>query len=500
MLAGIVIAGWKIRSFQLAGNLYSDEVWIITTAVSSFPVLLQEITQDWVHPPLFHFIARGWIHLFGLSDVSGRLISMTFGVISIPLIYWLGKQIAGSKTGIIAATLLALSPMHVYHSQYGRHYSLFVFLVMLSMAGFLKVYDQPTNRKYGMFYCISSILLVYTHYFGWLIVFCQFLLFLAGRFTYIRNWSLLQIVMVFSYIPWVYVVLNYLYRTNSSHHFASPFDWIEPPSFLEPLQTLSLFNGTLPFSHQGKIGILFFGSIVLLSLKGLFRENTKNRDVILFLFTCVVVPFVLVFVVSQTVKPIWIARAMLLSIPAYYLLVSIGSQQVKNKLLSFGFILIPLTWMSISTLFFIRSDHRMPFEYIASYLEKESGKAVPILVESTYLMNPIFHYYKGDGVLYELRDNNVSVIPADHKDNLNHILSSKIGIEDRLILVTYTNAGIKMREEILSKYNVEKEKEFIGYGEEGQTRKVTISFYKGNKLNLGSVVTSFRRAFYEKLA
>jgi len=490
VLAGIVIAGWKIRSFQLAGNLYSDEVWIITTAVSSFPVLLQEILQDWVHPPLFHFIARGWIYVFGLSDVSGRLISMTFGVISIPLIYWLGKQIAGSKTGIIAAALLALSPMHVYHSQYGRHYSLFVFLVMLSMAGFLKVYDQPTNRKYGIYYCISSILLVYTHYFGWLIVFCQFLFFLAGRFAYIRNWALLQTVIVFSYIPWVYVVLNYLARKNSSHHLASHFDWIEPPSFLEPLQTLSIFNGTLPVSHQGKIGIFFFGSIVLLSLKNIFRKNIKNQDLILFLFSCVAVPFVLVFVVSHTVKPIWIARAMLLSIPAYYLLVSIGGQQVKNRLLSFGFMLIPLIWMSISALFYIRSEHRMPFENIASYLEKESGKAVPILVESTYLMNPIFHYYQGDGVLYELRENNVSVIPADHKDNLSKFISRKNNREARLILVTYTNVGIKMKEEISSRYNLEKQKDFFGYGEEGQTRKVTISFYKDKKFNLSSVVKS----------
>jgi hypothetical protein len=119
----------------------------------------------------------------------------------------------------------------------------------------------------------------------------------------------------------------------------------------------------------------------------------------------------------------------------------------------------------------------MPYENIASYLEKESGKAVPILVESTYLMNPIFHYYKGDGVLYELRENNVSVIPIEHKDTFSHILSSNNDIEDSLILVTYTNAVRKINEEISSKYVFKKQKEFIGYGEEGQMRKVTISFY-----------------------
>lgn len=489
LLVGITLAGLILRYFHLAGNLYSDEVWIITTAVSSFPDFIQEILQDWVHPPLYHFLARGWIYLFGLSDLSARFISMTFGVISIPLLYWLGKQIAGSKTGLIAAALLALSPIHIFHSQYGRHYSLFVFFVILSMAGFLKVYDQPSNRKYGIFYCISSILLVYTHYFGWLIVLCQLLFFLIGRFSFIRYWAMPQAVICLSYIPWVYVVLKYIAKTRSNHlHLVPHIDWIKPPSILEPLNTLSAFNGILPISHQEKIGILLFGCIVLLSLKNIFLKEIKNRDAILFLFSCIVVPFVLVFVVSRTVKPIWVLRGMLLSIPPYFLLISIGGQQVKNKSLSFGLMLLPLAWISISTMFYIRSDHRMPFENIAHYLENESGKSVPILVENTYLMNPIFHYYKGDGVLYELRENNVSIIPVDHKYNIPHILSNINGTGDRLILVTYTNAKRKMNEEISSKYTFEKQKEFIGYGEEGQKRKVTISFYKEKSGSSGFVV------------
>ena len=471
LLICITLAGLEIRSFQLAGNLYSDEVWIITTAASPFHDFIQEILQDWVHPPLFHFLARGWIYIFGLSDLSGRLISITFGVISIPLIYWLGKQIAGSKTGIFAAALLALSPIHIYHSQYGRHYSIFVFFVILSMVSFLKVYDQPTNRKYGVFYCISNILLVYTHYFGWLMVFSQFLFFLFGRFPFLKHWAVLQVVIYSSYIPWIYIVSKYI--TKVKH-----LDWMKPPSFLEPLHTLSIFNGTIPFSHQKVIGILLFGFFILLSLKNIFREKIKTRENILFLFLCIFVPFVSVFLVSHTVKPIWVTRAMLLSIPAYYLLISIGHQCIKRKMLSYSLMMIPLVWIAISAIFHVRGDHRMPYENIASYLGQESGKDVPILVESTYLMNPIFHYYKGNGVLYELKENNVSVVPAVNKDNIPHILSMNNSIGERLILVTYTDAGKIMKEEIESRYIFDKQKEFIGYGEEGQMRKVIVSFYK----------------------
>jgi len=491
LLVGITLAGLIIRSIGLAGNLYSDEVWIISTAVSPAPDFFREILQDWVHPPLYHFLARGWVYLFGISDLSGRLISMTFGVLSIPLIYWLGKQIAGSKTGFFSAALMALSPIHIFHSQYGRHYSLFVFSVMLSMAGFLKVYDQPSHRKYRIFYCISSILLVYTHYFGWLIVFCQLVFFLIGRFTFIKQWAMPQAVICFSYVPWIYIVSRYISKTHSNYHLPTHFDWIEPPSYLEPLNALSIFNGSIPVSHQGKMSILLFGFIALLSLKNLFRKDIKKiQDSILFLFSCVVVPFILVFVVSRTVKPIWITRAMLLSIPSYYLLISIGGQQVKSKMFSYILMLIPLIWMGISAMFHVRSDHRMPYENIASYLEIESGRGVPILVESTYLMNPLFHYYKGSGILYELRENNVSVVPANHKTNLSQILSSEDRLEERFLLVTYTIVGRKMKEEISSKYIVEKQKEYTGCGEEGQIRKVIITFYKGKKLDDTAAIRS----------
>jgi hypothetical protein len=239
-----------------------------------------------------------------------------------------------------------------------------------------------------------------------------------------------------------------------------------------------MFDGTIPVSHQAKIGIFFFGIIALLSLKNFFLKNEKTNDIILFLFFCVVLPFILVFVFSRMIKPIWITRAMMISLPSYYLLISIGSQQARSKFLSFGLMLVPIVWMGISAMFYIRGDHRMPYENIAGYLERETGKAVPILVENTYLMNPIFHYYKGDGFLYELEENNVSVIPADHKDNISHILSRKNSFEDRLVLVTYTSAEKKMKEEVESGYVFEKQNEFVGYGEEGQMRKVIVSFFK----------------------
>jgi uncharacterized membrane protein len=478
LLIGIFLVGLGLRWLQLSGNLYADEVWIIKTAVSPFPDFVQELKEDWVHPPLFHFLVRGWVYFFGLSDLSGRLVALTFGVLSILLIFWLGEWISGVRTGLVAAGLLALSPIHIYYSQYGRHYSLFVFFVLLSMAAFLKVYYQLDNRRYGIFYIFSSILLVYTHYFGWLIVFCQGFFFLFRRFNYFRHWVVLQAIVILSYIPWIFLVAKFASETVSNQQLVPHISWMERPSLWEPVRTLIWFNGLLPIPHQGVLSFLLLGGISLLSLKGIFRKD-KYREAILFLFSCVVVPFVLVFVVSRTVQPIWILRAMLVSLPAYYLLIALGSQQIGEKA-SFGLMFIPIIWMSLVCLSYLRNEHRMPYEQIASYLESESEDGIPILVENTYLMNPLFFYYKGKGFLYELWESNISVVSDSNKGSLSQI--EKGG--DRLILVTYTPSGQReIQSKLSSTYRVAKRKEFFGYGEDlpgQQLRKVSIFFYEKN--------------------
>lgn len=486
LLLGICLVGLGLRWLQISGNLYSDEIWIITTALSPFPDFLHEIIQDWVHPPLFQFIVRGWVYLFGNGDLSVRFLAVAFGVLSIPLIYWLGKGISGRTTGLLTAALLAFSPVHIYHSQYGRHYSLVVFFVLLSMTAFLRVYYQPRNRGYCVFYIISNVLLVYTHYFGWLIVFCQGLFFLFRRFDHLKQLSVLLFIIVLSYIPWIFLVLKFASLNTSSEQQLVPFiSWVQPPSFLEPLRTLASFNGQLPIPYQGKLGLLLLFGISLFSLRCVFHKD-KYWEAILFLFSCVFVPFVLVFIFSYTVQPIWLLRGMLVCLPAYYLLIALGTQQTRNKKLSIFLMLIPLTWMCLASLFYIQKDHRMPYEQIASYLESESEPNMPILVEKTYIMNPIFFYYKGKGFLYELEENNTSIVPASHKCAFSQILSQIMHGGDWLILVTYTPDEKKIQSELFSSYHVVKQKEFFGYGEEGQIRKVSICFYQKNGRETGS--------------
>ncbi|PWZ67890.1 glycosyltransferase family 39 protein, partial [Staphylococcus pseudintermedius] len=66
--------------------------------------------------PLYYILLRVWMQ-FGTSDAWLRGLSVLFGLGSVFLTYQLGRRLAGEKTGLLAALLLALSPLFINHAQ-----------------------------------------------------------------------------------------------------------------------------------------------------------------------------------------------------------------------------------------------------------------------------------------------------------------------------------------------------------------------------------------------
>jgi len=64
-------------------------------------------------PPLFLYLQALSFLLFGPTEVAARLPSLVAGVISVPLIYGLGRSLYGRGVGLLAAWLLAVSPFAI---------------------------------------------------------------------------------------------------------------------------------------------------------------------------------------------------------------------------------------------------------------------------------------------------------------------------------------------------------------------------------------------------
>lgn len=83
--------------------------------------------------PLYFVLARAWVITFGSSVEILRSFSAVLGVISLPLVFLLSRELFGRRLEAwIAVGLLAVSPIHWIYAQEARQYLLWVDLVILS--------------------------------------------------------------------------------------------------------------------------------------------------------------------------------------------------------------------------------------------------------------------------------------------------------------------------------------------------------------------------------
>ncbi len=89
------------------------------------------------HPPLFHVLMNLWISWFGVGETAIRSFALVFGVLSIPLAYWVGRVAYDRLVGLIAATIITFSPFNIWYSQEARMYTMLMFFA-LALGGVLR--------------------------------------------------------------------------------------------------------------------------------------------------------------------------------------------------------------------------------------------------------------------------------------------------------------------------------------------------------------------------
>ncbi len=74
----------------------------------------------------------------------GRLLSISYAVMSVPLVYLVGRKAFGEQVGLIGSWLFMLYPIAVEYAQTVRTDSASVFFGLLSLWLCLRLYDRPT--------------------------------------------------------------------------------------------------------------------------------------------------------------------------------------------------------------------------------------------------------------------------------------------------------------------------------------------------------------------
>ncbi|MCB0254063.1 MAG: glycosyltransferase family 39 protein [Anaerolineae bacterium] len=217
IVAGLTVLALALRVGRLGFQpLWWDEGYSVWFAHQPLLEMLRLTSLD-IHPPLYYALLGGWSQLFGLAPVALRFFSVAVGVVAIPLIYAAGRTLDGRRTGLLAAGLLAINPLHIFYSQEVRMYGLVVvwsILALLAAAHWLG-FDGPGDRRSGwlVVYVAAVTLALYTQYYAG---FLAAGLALAGLLAIWRRrdgwrdgwrdaliWLGAQAVAALLYLPWL---------------------------------------------------------------------------------------------------------------------------------------------------------------------------------------------------------------------------------------------------------------------------------------------------------
>jgi mannosyltransferase len=129
----ITILGAILRLYHLTFNsFWLDEFATIMYSQGSFSTIWNYMIAGEYNPPGFYWIEHIVMSLAGTTEFTMRFIPVIAGILTIPVIYYLGKEMYDEKAGMIAALICTLSPWMIYYSQEARAYSLVILLCALA--------------------------------------------------------------------------------------------------------------------------------------------------------------------------------------------------------------------------------------------------------------------------------------------------------------------------------------------------------------------------------
>src|SRR3989338_1793243 len=114
------------------------------------------------HPPLNFLLNFFALSLFGPAAWATRIVSAISGLISVGLIYLIGKKIFNERVGFIASLFLAVNVFMVWVSRIGLQESLLISLILASFYFFILALEKQNYLTLAFGFLALSFLTKYT--------------------------------------------------------------------------------------------------------------------------------------------------------------------------------------------------------------------------------------------------------------------------------------------------------------------------------------------------
>jgi 4-amino-4-deoxy-L-arabinose transferase-like glycosyltransferase len=146
-------------------SLSNDEPFTIGIATGGLDSVYSSVKGTESTPPLYYYLAWGWEKLFGSGEVGMRLLPALLGTLLVAATWAASRETLPRRSAMIAALLVAVSPLLVWYSQEARAYALLALLSTLGFLFFVRALQGEAPRDLAL-WALCSVLAIATHYFA----------------------------------------------------------------------------------------------------------------------------------------------------------------------------------------------------------------------------------------------------------------------------------------------------------------------------------------------
>lgn len=379
--------------------LWGDEAFSAYLARSSFQDIVQITAKD-VHPPLYYFMTKIFVMIFGESGFILHFVSFIPYLAIIIISCTLIRKKYGRMSSLLLCLLMTTSPLFVQYNIEVRMYSLATLLVFMVALIATKCFEEGTYRQYFLL-ALFTALASYTHYYC--IVMCGLIyvfLLIANVVKKKKKFRVIISGMIASimYIPWMFILFSTFGRASNNWWANSIPNAISTMEF--PFASNFIFS---------VIMIVYIMVILLYTAKVLKRKKFLHYELDFSKFelnseTFMVLMSMIVYfgtaavgiAVSKIFRPLFLLRYLIPAVILIYAVVATGINKFKNKMIhGVAICILMMLFMSLPTVKIVLRDiiNAQKTDYTVGVLDEKMPSNAVILTDSTMLNWTVLEYH-----------------------------------------------------------------------------------------------------------
>ncbi len=395
MLIVLTIAAFALRFYNLGFNsIWLDEGSTLGFARQSLMGIWESTAGGEVNPPLFHYIEH-FMLAFGDSEIILRFIPALLGALTIPVFYFIGREVCGRMGGVIAAALLTFSSFHVYYSQDARAYTTMLFFFSIAVLFYL-IALRSDSLKHWIIFGVFASLSFWTHFYVFVAVGILIL-----HALIVKHEAILKdvksvktivaglVVFIIVSLPLIIVAMGLFFKVTSS-----------APTW--GLSGLNVFTQTILQITDGIYLAVIFGILAAIGcIFLLFKKDRRDYGYLMIL--SLILPFIVSYILSSLMPMsprymIYILPFFFVSIAAAFCFIpqNIDYKKVAAAAIAVLFVISIPYFMGYYTTY-TKNDWRG----FSGQLSSITNEGDYVVVLPGYMSQPLNYYYSNstDGTI-----------------------------------------------------------------------------------------------------